>query len=1125
MGPRICIRAILCAAVALALWSAGANTAHAQQTGTIQGVVVDATTARPLPGAQVVIQGTQIGTLTNQQGRFQVVNAPVGTHTLRVELVGYTPITRQVAVVAGQAATANFQLEQRAIALQEVVVTGVSGGAMERAKVPFTVSRVEADQMQVQAVNPLSQIQGRVPGANIAATSGRPGVAPQVILRGPTSINASGRSQEPLYVVDGVVLGASIADINPADIESVEIVKGAAASPLYGSRAAAGVIAITTRRGSIGADGVTFTARSEVGYNDIERDFGIARNHSFLMSPDRSRFCVAGGTGTSYGGPHICAQTVDYLAEQDRINNHPGAAALPTVSFPVDPAAVVTGPILQRAFLAGQWPGTTYNAVQQLVTRKPISINDVSMSGRIGATTFYSNFGHARHAGAISGLEGYERLHGRVNLGHRIGDNWAIDVYSHVSRSTEDGADQDEGGQSFFRLTRTPAIVDINRRDDFGQLFIRTNLGSGGTQNENPLYYLNERRRNDVRWRILGGSTIRYTPVAWLEADATFNVDRLNESFFEFRDRGFRSTNPNPGINEGFVNDGALSDQSLNASTGVMFRPSLAEFLDARLRLAWHYEQQDTDIREGYGNFLRVQGVEVLENATGAIGIESGRTSTRQMSFSAGTLLDFMDRYILDFAVRRDGNSRFGEDNRWQTYGRASAAWLIAREDWFPSDFLTTFTLRGSVGTAGSAPNFRAQYETFNISPGGAISAATLGNPDLRPEVMREFEVSTDVELLNRYLLTVTYANALISDQILQVPVPVATGFPQQWQNAGDLRNRTWEASLSMPILQTPEFSWSTRLNFTRTRSVVESLNVPPFFIGTNLQATGSIIRIEEGLPMGTIWGRQFINSCSQLPGDFAAQCGAAGSGAAFQPNNEGWIVWVGQGNNPGMGITDNLWSAILPASQAPWGTQAAWGMPILLREADGTPLQGSLGSTLPDHQLSMSHTLGYRGFSLYGLLEGAYGRHVWNQGRHWSFLDFLSSEIDQGGRSLETAKPVGYYYRAGPGVGGSFGVGGFYDILHPSNYMVEKTDWVRLRELSMGYNVGPVAGVGNWTVNVVGRNLKTWTDYSGFDPEVGVGTASRRTSGAAGSAIINGIDAFTFPQQRSVSVVLQTTF
>jgi TonB-linked SusC/RagA family outer membrane protein len=1131
MKERIGLRAILCAVVALALSGAGAATAHAQQTGTVQGVVLDATTQRPLVSAQVTIQGTQIGTLTNAQGRYQLVNVPAGQHSLRVELVGYSASTRQITVTAGQATSVNMTLEQTAIALQELVVTGVSGGAMERAKVPFSVSRVSVEQMPVQAVNPLSQLQGRVPGANIAATSGRPGRTPEVMLRGPTSINASGRGQGPLYIVDGIVLGESLGDLNPADISSVEVVKGAAAATLYGSRAAAGVISITTRRGT-GTEGVNFSARSEIGFNDIERDFGIARRHTFLMDETGTRFCAAGLTGEAAFGNLTCSRTFDYHAEQRRINDHPGAAALPTVSVPLDPGAATSGPVLQRAFLTSEWPGTTYNAVQQLVRPRPLTMNDFSASGRIGQTNFYSSLGHTRQGGAIEGLEGYERVHGRINLGYRLGQDWSVDVNTFVSRASDDGANQDEGGTGFFRLTRAPAIVDITQRDATGRLFVRTNVFQAGTQNENPLYSFENTQRSDVRWRAMGGTTVRYTPTTWLESDAQFAFDRLNLNFSEFANRGFRTTNPNPSVNEGSIFNGVFNSQSLNTSAGVLLRPQLFDWVAPSFSFRWLYEQQDTDSRSISGQNLRVAGVTAGANATAQQSIASGAATTRQMSFTAGSVLDILDRYVFDFAVRHDGNSRFGAAERWQTYGRVSGSWLVGREAWFPQTPLTNLTVRSSFGTAGNAPNFGAQYESFNIGSGGALSAATLGNPNLQPEVMRELEVGTDIEVLNRFLLTLTYANSLTTNQILPVPVAVATGFPTQWQNAGDLRNITWEAAVELPVIQNRPFTWSSRFTASSTRSTIETLNTDPFFMGTNLQATGSVFRVAEGLRMGTIWGRQFITNCQQLPANFAAQCG---DGRAFQANRDGYIVWVGEGNNTGMGITHNLWNARAPASQTPWAfdlenrptnNSMFWGMPILLRnDTTGAPLLGSLGTSLPDLQLGFANTLNFRGFSVYGLVEGSFGRKIWNQGKHWSYLDFLSSDADQAGRTVEEAKPIGYYYRAGPGIGGSpSGVGGLYDILAPSNHMVEDASFVKLRELSVGYALGPVRGVGNWNLSVVGRNLLTFTDYSGFDPEVGVGTGPGVTS-QAGSSILNAIDAFGFPQLRTVSLVFQTTF
>jgi hypothetical protein len=202
------------------------------------------------------------------------------------------------------------------------------------------------------------------------------------------------------------------------------------------------------------------------------------------------------------------------------------------------------------------------------------------------------------------------------------------------------------------------------------------------------------------------------------------------------------------------------------------------------------------------------------------------------------------------------------------------------------------------------------------------------------------------------------------------------------------------------------------------------------------------------------------------------------------------------------------------------------WGMPIILRDpgcdtlpsATCAPLQSRLGNALPDWQFSVSSNLQVGRFTVFGLLQGVMGREVFNEGRHWSHLDFVTSDVDQGGKSVETAKPVGYYWRA-PAADGFSGMGGFYDVLAANSHFVEDASYAKLRELMVSYNIGPVGGVGNWTVSVLGRNLFTITNYQGFDPEVGNG------AGIANSAAVNAVDAFQFPNTRSLTFALSTSF
>jgi hypothetical protein len=189
MNPRIGLRAILCAAASLALLGAGAGAVAAQQTGTVQGTVTDAATARPLPGAQVLVQGTQIGTLTNAQGRFQLVNVPAGAQTVRVELVGYTPGVRTVTVTAGQAATVNVTMEQTAIALQEIVVTTALGIERQSRELAYSVSTIGADDLtRARETNFVQALAGRTPGLEVIGQSGNIGGSSRVVIRGLSSL-------------------------------------------------------------------------------------------------------------------------------------------------------------------------------------------------------------------------------------------------------------------------------------------------------------------------------------------------------------------------------------------------------------------------------------------------------------------------------------------------------------------------------------------------------------------------------------------------------------------------------------------------------------------------------------------------------------------------------------------------------------------------------------------------------------------------------------------------------------------------------------------------------------------------------------------------------------------------
>ena len=1096
------------------------------QDAVITGRVTAEGSGAGLSGATVAITELGVGVLTNATGAYTLTVPAArirGQSTAIVaRFIGYVPLRRQITLTAGRQ-TQDFSIRQDVNRLNEVVVTGVSV-ATERAKVPFAVTRVDSTQAPVPGVNALSQLAGKVPGANIVAASGRPGAQPSVLLRGPKSINATGRSQDPLYIVDGVILSGGIPDLNSQDIESVEVVKGAAASSLYGSQAANGVIQITTKQGRFSRDGVRFGVRTEYGVNDVEREIAIAQRHALLMDESLTRFCI---NALAEG----CQRTVNWTEEALRINDNQLDFATGTATLPVDLGSALQGANGRRLFQTNPWPGANYNAVQQLVQPKPLAILNADMTGKFGGTNFFASVNRTDQGGSIRFLEGYDRTSARLNVNQVFGSAWNVGVNTYFARAEEDGFDQQGGGNAFFRLTRTPPIVDLTRTDSRGRLFIRPNIQGGGSQNENALYTLQNVQRLDVTNRFIGALTAKYTPFTWLAADANFGYDNQDQNGRQFQNRGFRNTGPtaNPATNNGLIFNYAQARRSLNGAMGVAFpnfEPVSELLLTPSVRV--QYLQQDFNDRVAQGSQLAVSDVEDLRNVTGGtLTANAERTSDRQLTYSGGARLEYKGRYILDGNVRRDGNSAFGSDQRWANYGRIAATWIASDEGFFEPirDKVNLLRFIANYGTSRLAPRFNAQYEAYTIQPGGALRFQTLGNPDLRPQVSAGGELGFELGVFNNVNFTATYAEEDTRDQILPVPLAGTQGFQQQWQNVGTLNNKTVELSLNFPILRRNGVDWTGRVNYERTRTTVAKLDVAPFFTGGTLQGTESMFQVKEGERFGTFYGRGFVRSCAELPPQFQAQCGAAGS--AFQQNSDGLIVWTGAGNTVSDGITKNLWETTLPAGQSPYGIAAAWGHPLVRRDTiTGAALQVPLGRALPDYRPSFSSNFSYKKFSAYGLIDAAVGQSVYNNSRHWSYLDFLSRDQDQTGKSVGDAKPASYYYRVGPPENAA-GIGGLYDVLGPNNFFTEKSSYAKLRELQFAYRFGAIGGTGNWTVGVTGRNLYTWTDYTGFDPEVGIG--GQRTgvdqSGSFGSSALAAVDAFTFPNLRSFSLTVSTSF
>jgi TonB-linked SusC/RagA family outer membrane protein len=1102
-----------------------ASTAFAQ-TAVITGTVKSAQ-GQALQAAQVRIPDLNISVGTGEDGTYRITlvadRVRGQTVTLAVRTIGFKPQQKQITITAGQQ-DHDFTLEVDVNRLSEVVVTGVTG-ATETRKLAFTVDKVDQSNLPVPATSALQSLQGKVVGAQVVTPSGRPGSAPSIILRGAKSLNLS---LSPLIVVDGIIMNGSLNDINPQDIESIEVVKGAAAASTYGSRAQNGVIQITTKSGATASQGARFNVRSETGIQDIQGKYPFAQRHWLTMDERQQNFCIR------VTNQPACSRVVDLQDYTLFVNDVDDVQARNPFNFENDAGIglAMNKPGLRGTFQVAQWP-VRFDPVRTATTSNLYSNNNAEMSGRFGNTGFFASASSLIQEGAVEFLDGYRRNTARLNVDQAVGEDLTMAV------STMYGRTATFPEMSFFQLTRVPAFVDLMRRDSFGRLFIRSNVLNQGQQNGNPLYGAETFvSRTDVD-RYLGSFTTRYTPFPWFDVEGIASLDRRRNNGYSLTEKGFRVTRTNQSTAyRGSYGESASNEAAYNmslAGTARQNNPFGISDLQTRLNVRYSFERTDESGFSASGSTLSIPGLLTLGNVQVPNSPSSSSQSVRAIGMLGGVAADYKGKYIVDAVYRRDGSSLFGSAQRWHPYGRGSAAWRLSDEGWWPwKGAVNDMKLRYSIGTAGGRPQFSYQYETFSVGSGGTVSSNQLGNRFLKPENTTEQEVGFDAELFNKYGLQVTYAHDLTKDQMLPVPAVATSGFSTQWQNAGTVENRTWELSLNVPLITNRDVVWTSRLSFDRNRAHIKELFVPEYSSTTS----GQRFEFREGVRLGTIFGKWFLTDCNQLEPEFAAQCG--GPGSQYQKNNEGYIVWTG-GLDWTDGITRNAWQATLPGCinpanggvipatgrfscegaggvvTNPWSIPLTnWGMVIVERDSTGAPINRPLGNTSPDFRLTMSHNFNWKKLTVYALVDGNYGNRLFNEEIHWSLGDFMVRYEDQDGKSVKNAKPMGYFWRAPQPEHGS-GVGGIYDVLGGNNQTVQKGTYTKLREVSVGYQLGAIRGVGDWSLQLVGRNLYTITDFLGWDPEVG-GSVLESTA-------FGGTAAFQYPQTRTFTFTIGTRF
>src|SRR2546427_6658270 len=1066
----------VCAGALVALLSAASGDAQAQ-SAVIPGKVTGRG-GEALGGATVLVEGLGISAGTAQSGTYTLTvpadKAKGQTVTLRARYIGYQAGTKQITLTPGTQ-TQDFELKFDPMTLDVVVVTGTAGGT-EIKKVPFAISQVDRSQLQeAPAVSALGSLEGKVAGVRLIDASGAPGGEPIIRLRSATALTSksactsqpcpSTNVSGPLIIVDGTITRHGLSDINSQDIDRVEVVKGAAASSLYGSDAANGVIQIFTKRGERTPDGKTVvTVRNE--YGQSFRPYGMpwAMAHPYRIDTVGTYTDANGATVTN--GDYISASgnLIGPLAQPslkpDHIADHPYSA----FGRPV------------------------YDAQSQLLTHGPFYTNYISIGQRRGNTNYNVSFENTKQEGVLILLKGYNRQNFRVNVDQALTPRLDLSVGGFFGKSNNNQTLQGPGAP-FFAVTFVEPNINLFLTNPDGSPY-RAKIPYRLSNAQNPLYQLANEKIFTDRTRYTGNMKATYRVLDWLSFEGTYNYDQESQNYSDELPKNFLD-------GQGRITDGNLFKQDISGRT-INYGTTLTSVRNFRAgswnirnttRAAFSYEDETRTTFSLNGTSFTVAKVpEFIAVDPQKVDPSSEDIQTRTRNFYVVSGFDIKDRYLIDGLVRRDGSSLFGPDSRWQTYYRVSGAWRVTED--IPIKGIDELKLRGGYGTAGLRPIFSAQYETFTVA-GGGPAKFTIANRQLKPARSGELEVGANVDFLGRFTLEYSYSRKETKDQILLVPLSASTGYKNQWQNAGTLVGKTHELSLGALIVDRPDFSWRLNVAADRTRQKITKLNVAPYLVGPDYAGNTDVtshFKIAEGETFGVIYGTRTVRSISELYDDPVKKA-ASGPGQTYDPanyvvNEEGYVVLAAN-----KGTVDER--------------------PIAYVDPQGNKTV-KIADVNPDFNMSVTTNLRYKGFSAYALVDWVQGGKIYNGTRQWPFFDYRDRVYDQRSKPQSAKKPIDYY---------NF----FYNGINPVDFFVENGTYVKIKEINVSYNIGRSTlekiGLGSLSgikVGVIGRNLFTFTSYSGYDPEV---------AGLTGDPYSFRFDGFSYPNFRTFTGAVEISF
>ncbi len=1055
--------------------------AAAQQPVTVTGRITSEA-GSPVEGAVVSIRSLSIGASTRADGGYELVvpgsNVSGQSVVLDVRRIGLKPDTAIIVLSPGTTITHNFVLSANPLQLGEVVITGA--GTQTTAERIGTVRTSVDSSLIIQSNEPniVNALAGKAAGVNVASQSGSPGASASIVIRGLNTIQGTG---QPLFVVDGTPIDNTTfstsgntgstdtpnraSDINPDDIESVEILKSAAAAAIYGARAGQGVVLITTKQGHAGE--TRYTLRSSVRRDEVNRTIPLQRTY---------------GQGT--GGTAATCTRLD---------------------------CTLTG----SSWGARLAPGTpTYDHARDIYTDGATYDNALTVAGGNNRTTFFLSGAATNQNGiTVGNHDEYNRYSARLKATHQLATGLTLNANI---------AYVDARGQFLQKGSNTSGVNLGNWRsppefNNFDYIDPATGLHrsyrfpnpSAASQTtsriyDNPLFVINDQDNTQQVGRSFGNVGADWLATPWLTLHYQIGADYASDERLE--------TLPmtSAGYPQGQLIRGTLVNNQLDQTLTAQAIKSWRDGWDTRFTLGGNLNSREYSQVLVTGQNLIAPEPFNLQNTTDYTtndfhSLIRGQSVFGQLQQAIG------DQLFLTGTVRDDGFSTFGSSQRYHWFPSGTAAWTFSNA-FNPGNVLSTGRLRVAFGEAGTEPGvyitngfysggfLGGSYgDALQASQGGRGGLFTSGRrpqSDLGPEVQKEFETGLDLGFWNdRSSLSLTYYNRRNEDVIFDLPLPFSTGFTVQAANAGTIRNAGFEAQWNITPYQTAHANWDLGFTYARNRNkVLELRGTDAVDLPTGGFFTGALVSAVEGHPIGVFRSYDFVRCRAGdatnfadidgdgTPDDINALCGAAGAANGS--------VYLGPD-----------------------------GFPI------DDPTLRVVGDPNPRWTGSVRTGFQYGPFKVTGLVDIRRGGDIWNgtKGALYNFGTHRDTEIRgetvRFGENFIPGNPKnGHMDVFGPGKGKDVvideswytGLGsGFGPV---ASQFMEDAGYVKLREIAVEWTfkgdwLKRTLGLGALDLRFAGRNLATWTDYTGIDPE---------TNLAGAEVAAQNVDYFNNPQTRS---------